>query len=124
VHYLQSQVYNRLNQLDKAAQHAHKFIELLGDDAEVYHELGQANQRLQRFPEAIEAYRKGLDDDPDHVGNLTGLCRSILADPVEKLSADRKKGPGAAHCRVDPTERTDRENSAVIPLQQGKCGTG
>lgn len=65
LNYLRSIAYNQSNQPEKAIAAAQKYIDLLGDDAGAYLEIGQAYERLGKKPEALAAYKKGQADSPN-----------------------------------------------------------
>lgn len=85
LHYLRAVVHNGLGNHEKALAHARKYVELLGDDANAYAEIGDALMELKRPTEAAAAYRKGLDDYPDSVENFEGLRKALPAGKKAEL---------------------------------------
>lgn len=75
--FARARAHNALGEHEKALTHGRKYIETLGDDADAYHEIGAALTALERMDEAADAFRKGLDDQPDHVDNLSELRRVL-----------------------------------------------
>jgi tetratricopeptide (TPR) repeat protein len=90
VYLLQATLRNHQGQSDPALRYARKYLDLLGDDATAYHEMAIAYQALNQRDLAIDAFRKGLADDPDDTQNLIGLCQAFLMDPDQKLTQTRK----------------------------------
>ena len=52
-------------------------IQIIGDDAHTYRQIGVAAEKLGRRDEAVEAYRAGLVEEPAVARNLHGL-RAVL----------------------------------------------
>lgn len=69
--------FNGLGQWDKALKHLQAYRDLLGEDANVLEALGHALRGLKRFPEAVAAYRKALDDNPKKVQSFLGLLMAL-----------------------------------------------
>jgi tetratricopeptide (TPR) repeat protein len=78
--------YNLKEQYDKALAAARKYLDLLGDDAKAWHAAGEALEGLGRPAEALDAYRKGHDDMPSYVENLTGIARLLTPDKKQELA--------------------------------------
>jgi tetratricopeptide (TPR) repeat protein len=93
IHYLRAVAYNAIEQHDKALASANKFTELLGNDALVQLEIGEALEALNRPQEAIEAYRKGNDEDSEELDNLGALARLLPASSSAELATRFRKTP-------------------------------
>lgn len=82
---------NRLGQWQKAVEHLRAYRELLGDDAVLCYELGEALRGVQQFTEAGAAYRTALDHNPKYDDAFLGLLRSLAPgdkrDDLEKRFA-------------------------------------
>jgi tetratricopeptide (TPR) repeat protein len=76
-HALRAAACNQLGRFEDAVRHGRRHIELLGDDANTYEQIGIALERLSRHDEAADAYRKALDDVPDSPELLRTLCRLL-----------------------------------------------
>ena len=76
LHYLRAIAYNQSNRPEKAIASAQKYIELLGEDAGAYVEIGQACEKLNRKADAVAAYKKGQADDPENAEIKEGLKRT------------------------------------------------
>lgn len=71
--YMRATAYNFLERHEEALVSARAFLARIGDDPDAYYEMGEALQALGRTEEALEAYRKGLEDLPDLLTNLVAL---------------------------------------------------
>ncbi len=72
--------FNDLGDWNNALKHLEAYQGLLGDDAAVCRELGEALRGLSRFPEARAAYRKALDYDPKDPDAFLGLLRALAPE--------------------------------------------
>lgn len=90
---LRAIAFNNLEKHEQALEQGRKAIRLMGDDAEVYHQIGFAAESLHRADEAVEAYRAGLRDDPAAVENLQGLRRVLPAGQKAELADWLAKTP-------------------------------
>jgi predicted Zn-dependent protease len=68
---------NRLGKPDQALKHLHAYRDLLGEDADVCREIGEALRAQSRFPEAAKEYRHALDFNPKEAEAFLGLLRSL-----------------------------------------------
>jgi hypothetical protein len=89
VHFLRAAAYNLAGRSDEAIASARKYLDILGDDAKTYAELGQAYETLNRTAEAAAAYQKGLAEDPNSVENREGLARVGTQKPSTTRPAPR-----------------------------------
>ncbi len=85
IHLLRAMAHNQLGEYDPAATQARKYLDLLGADDQGYWELGQALAGLDRREEAAEAYRQGLDDNPDNLDILLALGRVLPEENKAEL---------------------------------------
>jgi tetratricopeptide (TPR) repeat protein len=83
--FLMALAHNQLGNHAQALDHARKYLDQMGEDAPAFHEAGVALLGLQRLPEAADAFRKGLDDDPASLDNLDGLRRALPTDQKTEL---------------------------------------
>ncbi|MFT7629370.1 MAG: tetratricopeptide (TPR) repeat protein [Mariniblastus sp.] len=79
IHLIKSACYNGLLQHEKAMKSAERYAKLLGRDGDYFVELGDAQAGLGEKQKAIDAYRNGLEDDPQSGNNVLGLLK-ILPD--------------------------------------------
>src|SRR5262249_40416632 len=98
---LRARAYNDLSRWGQAVEQARTYVDLLGDDAGAYLEMGIALAELGRPEAAAAAFRKGLGDDPDSVENLKEL-RPVL--PAEGRRNLPSTAPGC------PVRRNTRTN--------------
>ena len=56
-----------------ALNHLEALLKIGQNDSRVYYYLGNVNLRLQRIPEAIDAYKKGLELSPNNNQILEAL---------------------------------------------------
>jgi tetratricopeptide (TPR) repeat protein len=77
IDWLRAIAYNSLKKFDQALDHARKYHDLVGDDADVCFQIGLVLQELRRFKEAASYYRRALDDDPTHHDSFFNLLRCI-----------------------------------------------
>jgi len=82
---LRAMACNGLGRHEEARKMAETFLARLGDDADTYVQLGDALAGLGREQEAADAYRKGLDDDPDSLDSLYGLGTVLAPDSKDEL---------------------------------------
>lgn len=71
---------NGLGRHEEARQHAQKYLDLLGADSVAFNHLGNALFGLDRPEEAIEAYRRALDDEPNAYDCLLSLAYLLPED--------------------------------------------
>jgi tetratricopeptide (TPR) repeat protein len=100
---LRGKAHNLLGNHEAALTHLRRYLELVEGDADGYLEAGNALSRLGRAEEAAAAYRKGLDEEPDRVGNLVGLGLALpagrkaeVAERFARLSDPRGEFEGLA----------------------------
>jgi tetratricopeptide (TPR) repeat protein len=86
LNYQRAVAYNLKGEPDKALALARKYLDLLGDDADVWYIAGEALEALDREDEALEAYRKGHDDEPANVDNLTAIARILPPEKAKELT--------------------------------------
>jgi tetratricopeptide (TPR) repeat protein len=77
---LRGAAHNGLGQWEQALPHLKAFRELFGEEATVLGQIGLSLRGLERFPEAAEAYRKALDDNPKDAEAFLGLLSSLSQD--------------------------------------------
>jgi tetratricopeptide (TPR) repeat protein len=77
-HRLKAVCHAALGESEKAILAGKEYLKLVGDDAEMWTLIGRASEALDRADQAIEAYRRGADADPqDYAGRLE-LGRALL----------------------------------------------
>ncbi|MGA2701594.1 MAG: tetratricopeptide repeat protein [Isosphaeraceae bacterium] len=103
-------IYAELKNPARSLEFANQALAALGHDAELYALAGNALAQLGRVDEAAAAYRKGLDDDPNLVSNLTGLAAVLPAGKKAEV-ADR-----LARC-ADPAEAFPELAEALVASQ-------
>jgi tetratricopeptide (TPR) repeat protein len=69
--------YNKLGQYDNALQSSQKWEDALGADSDMYYQRGLALKNLKRPADAIAAFEKSLDEDPDAAGSLFELAQLL-----------------------------------------------
>lgn len=74
-HYNVAVAYSDLEQLDKAAEHFQKAINMDEANVEAYMSLGDILLKLDRIEEALQAYQAVLDQDPDNIEARDQLVR-------------------------------------------------
>jgi tetratricopeptide (TPR) repeat protein len=74
---LYAALYNQTGKPAEALKHLEKYRALLGDDAATFYQLGLARAQLGQPAEAIAAYRKCLDDQPNALDGLLQLRRVL-----------------------------------------------
>ena len=79
-------IYAELKNPARSLKLANQALKVLGNDAEVDSLIGNALAQLGRVDEATEAYRKGLDADPNSVANLFGLASVLPAGKKEEVA--------------------------------------
>ena len=78
MHWLYAMCYNGLGEYDKALKHANEYAKLLGKDGSFYAEVGDAYLGLGEKDQALQAYRKGIADDPKSAGFcVLGLMKAL-----------------------------------------------
>jgi tetratricopeptide (TPR) repeat protein len=85
---LYAAAYNHSGKPHEALKHLQKYRTLLGDDCDTFYQLGMAHARLGQASEAVTAFRKCLDDDPNLVACLYELRRVLPRGKKGEL-ADR-----------------------------------
>lgn len=85
---------NRLGKHDEALKRLTAYRDLLGDDAPVCFQRGEALRGLSRFPEAAAEYRKALDLNPKNGDAYLGFLRSLGGE-------DRKDDVGTRFAKLD-----------------------
>jgi predicted Zn-dependent protease len=83
--FLRAAAHNGLGQHEQAIVLIQKYLELLGADVHAYLQLGTALAGLDRKPEALDAYRNGLDEDANSVDTLYNLGLLLAADEVDEV---------------------------------------
>src|SRR5262249_25846566 len=71
---------NQLNQWDKALKHLEAYRDLLGEDAVLCQQLGEALLGCQRYPEAARTLRKALDFDPKDADTFLGFLHALTGN--------------------------------------------
>lgn len=94
--YLRGFAQNELKQFGAARFELERYLDLLGRDAEAFQQLGIALEGLGLKEEALAAYRRGLDDNPDSLLNLYRLAL-LLPD-------DKKTEVGERFAKMQRTE--------------------
>lgn len=89
--HLKAACHAALNEPAKAIAAAKEYLQLVGDDAELWTLIGRACEQLDQADEAIDAYRKGADGDAADVVSRLELGRMLLSrrigDAVPILAA-------------------------------------
>jgi tetratricopeptide (TPR) repeat protein len=98
LHFLRAQVYSQLDQPQKAIDHARKYIDALGPDANVYQTMGHAHESLDQHADAADCFRKALDDTPELDEALIALRPKLdVRDAGELRQRLRKMHDPDAH---------------------------
>jgi tetratricopeptide (TPR) repeat protein len=93
--------FNDQGQWDQALKHLTAYRDLLGDDAVICRELGDALRGVQRFDEARVNYRKALDLDPKDADAFLGLLQALAP-------GDKRDDLGTRFAKLDrPHENFD-----------------
>ncbi len=77
---------NGLGRFDEAREYAQKYLDLLGADGVAFNHLGNALFGLGRPKEAIEAYRRALDDEPNLHDSLLSLAYLLPEDQQAEIA--------------------------------------
>ncbi len=85
IQYYRTLCYFNLRKYDESLASAKKLEECLGDDREVYYEMGKALARLNRKDEAAAAFGKSLDQDADANNSLAELSRLLPAEKKDEI---------------------------------------
>jgi tetratricopeptide (TPR) repeat protein len=117
--------FNGLNQWAKALPCLQAYQKLLGDEAVVCYQQGEALRGLQRFQEAASAYRKALDDNAKAEDAFLGLLR-VLGEgdkrddiPVRFAKLDNPR-EAFVRCAADCAEDEDRVGLEQLALAMRK----
>jgi predicted Zn-dependent protease len=94
VDYWKGVALNNLERYDEALKHLLAYSDLLGEDADVCREVGEALRGLGRFPDAARSYRKALDLNPKDPDAFLGFLRSLGGD-------DAKEDVGPRFAKLD-----------------------
>ena len=87
-----SAAYARLHQYSEALADAEKAVKLKPDWSRGYYRLGVAHFGLGQLDEAVTAYKKGLEFDPDNEGLQAGLVNCARNSMImESSNSDKKK---------------------------------
>jgi tetratricopeptide (TPR) repeat protein len=78
--FLQGVALSRLGQWQEGLKHLEAYRALLGDDAIVCREIGQALRNSKKFVEAEKAYRKSLDLNPTDADAFQGFLLALGGD--------------------------------------------
>ncbi|XP_074268495.1 hsp70-Hsp90 organizing protein 2-like [Silene latifolia] len=121
-----SAAYASLGNFSAALSDAEKTVSLKPDWAKGYSRLGSAHLGLRHVPEAIEAYTKGLDIDPNNEALKTGLEDAKRALPRENAFpkgaspfGDAFSGPEMwAKLTADPTTRVFLQQPDYVRMMQ------
>jgi tetratricopeptide (TPR) repeat protein len=73
---LRAKAYNQLGKHKEALEHADKYVQTLGGDADAYAVVGEALEGLGRTDEAAATFARGLADAPGSPTNAAGLART------------------------------------------------
>jgi predicted Zn-dependent protease len=92
--FLRGVLQTRLGHPEQALKHLEAYRDLLGEDAGVCREFGNALRELHRFPEAAREFRKALDYNPKEADAFFGLLRSLGGD-------DKKDDVGPRFAKLD-----------------------
>jgi predicted Zn-dependent protease len=110
----------------KSLEHARSALTQLGDDPNTFARIGDCLVKLNNFPEAAKAYRKGLDSDPDSTRNLLGLASALPAGQKKELAQrfGRLDDPpsGAEQIAAGLQEAEDAEGLEVLLDEYEKQG--
>jgi tetratricopeptide (TPR) repeat protein len=117
---------NKLGRHTEAIAHGRKAIEYMGDDADVYFQIGSAAEALGRLTEAADAFRAGLRDDPDVTENHDGLRRVLpvggkreLGDWLGKMTDPADQFEWLVQSALDDH---DEEAAEVLADAMGRLG--
>lgn len=75
--FLKGTALSRLGKWEEALKYLEAYRDLLGEDAFICQELGEALRNGHRFAEAARAYRKSLDFEPTNADSFRGLLNSL-----------------------------------------------
>jgi tetratricopeptide (TPR) repeat protein len=101
---LRTSAYNALGQPERALTAARLHLDLFGDDAKAYTEIGRAYEKLG-YPEvAAQAYERGIADDPLNDDNQKALDR--LLNPPKPPDPEPQPGPQPQESRPATTRTT------------------
>lgn len=78
-HRLKATCHAGLGEHAKAIAAGNEYLKLVGDDAEMWTLIGKASEELDQTEQAIAAYRKGADADPQDCACRLELGRVLLA---------------------------------------------
>ncbi len=85
-----SAAYARLNKFSEALSDAEKTVKVKPDRSKGYCRLGAAHLGLGRFDDAVIAYKKGLECDPDDEALKSGLADAEYAASRSRAEPERK----------------------------------
>uniref|UniRef100_A0A2N9IJE2 Reverse transcriptase zinc-binding domain-containing protein n=1 Tax=Fagus sylvatica TaxID=28930 RepID=A0A2N9IJE2_FAGSY len=85
-----SAAYARLNKFSEALSDAEKTVKVKPDWSKGYCRLGAAHLGLGRFDDAVIAYKKGLECDPDDEALKSGLADAEYAASRSRAEPERK----------------------------------
>ncbi len=113
-------------QIEEARRAVLQLVELSGTSAPVYQTYGEILMQEGKTSEAIEAFHKAAQLDPDcHLAlgyaGILSLDRSLFQQAIDLLSKKIEKNPGWPDLRRDLGElylRFDRPADALPPLQE------
>jgi hypothetical protein len=76
---LRAVVENNLGEFETAVRESKQYMDMVGNDALAFEQMAFALESLGRKDEAISAYRRSLDDEPNAVGSLCRLAPLLPA---------------------------------------------
>lgn len=77
---LRASAFNHLQRYEEAEAASRLYMDAVGGEGSAFLQLGFAQEQLKRSDEAIESYRRGLDDEPNQLDCLSGLRRCLPHD--------------------------------------------
>ncbi|XP_062146091.1 hsp70-Hsp90 organizing protein 3-like [Alnus glutinosa] len=121
-----SAAYASLHQYSEALADAEKTVELKTDWSKGYSRLGAAHVGLGHHEDAVAAYKKGLEYDPNNEGLKSGLTdaqvaasRSRAAPPPGNPFGDAFSGPEMwAKLTADPSTRAYLQQPDFVKMMQ------
>jgi hypothetical protein len=113
LHLLRAACFNVLGEPEKALASAKRHLDLFGEDARAYFEIGRAYERLG-YPEVAEAaYQRGLNDDPGSRDNMRALDR-LREPPMPPPATEATTGPATVLATL-PTTAPATGAASTVP---------
>lgn len=111
---------NKANRFDDAYKAAQKALGLDPRLADAWCNLGNVLTQLQRFPEAVVAYKQCLDIDGFHAIGISNMAMAVDVLGKEELALNLHK----MAVKLDPENEQTRTNYALSLLKSGHFEEG